>query len=276
MDVLSIPLSEVATRNVVTIGEKDKVVDALRKMVELDIRRLPIVRDKSLLGIITALDILDAIYSLVESGGKSLYSDVYMRPAIEFATRNVITARPDMTVGEAISLFLKHNFGSMPVVDESGNLVGIFTEWDAMKIVAQAGFPHQVRDVMTRIVYVLTRYSTVMDALEGITVYRFRRYPVVDEKGTVIAMLHAKDVLRYFAEESTLNKAREGEVDEIMNEYAINIAKSPIFLAKPDDYVADVVRKMLEFDVGGVPVVDDKSGNVIGMVTEKTLLLLFA
>ncbi|MFP3291609.1 MAG: CBS domain-containing protein [Thermoproteus sp.] len=276
MDVLSTPLAEVATKNVVTIGEREKVIDALRKMVELDIRRLPIVKDRSLIGIITALDILDAIYSLVESGNKSLYGDVYMRPAVEFATRNVITARPDMTVGEAISLFLKHNFGSMPIVDEGGELMGIFTEWDAMKIVAQAGFPHQVRDVMTRIVYVLTKYSTVMDALEGITVYRFRRYPIVDERGKVISMLHVKDALRYLADEGTLNKAREGDVDEIVNEYAINIAKSPIFLTSPDDYVTDVVRKMLEYDVGGVPVVDRESGNVIGMVTEKTLLLLFA
>lgn len=276
MDVLSTPLSEVATKNVVTIGEKDKIIDALRKMVELDIRRLPIVKDKTLLGIITALDVLDAIYSFLESGEKSLYGDVYMRPALEFATRNVITARPDMTVGEAISLFLKHNFGSMPVVDDEGRLVGIFTEWDAMKIVAQAGFPHQVRDVMTRIVYVLTRYSTVMDALEGITVYRFRRYPIVDERGKVISMLHVKDVLRYLSDENTLNRAKEGEVDEIINEYAINIAKSPIFLAAPDDYVADVVKRMLEYDVGGVPVVDRETGNVIGMVTEKTLLLLFA
>ncbi|MEM3326779.1 MAG: CBS domain-containing protein, partial [Thermoproteus sp.] len=37
-----------------------------------------------------------------------------------------------------------------------------------------------------------------------------------------------------------------------------------------------VVKKMLEYDVGGVPVVDRETGNVIGMVTEKTLLLLFA
>lgn len=276
MDILSTPLSEVATKNVVTIGEKERVIDALRKMVELDIRRLPIVKNKTLVGIITALDILDAIYSIVESGEGSLYADIYMRPAVEFATRNVVTARPDMTVGDAISLFLKHNFGSMPIVDEEGNLVGIFTEWDAMKIVANAGFPQKVRDVMTRIVYVLTRYSTVMDALEGITVYRFRRYPIVDEKGKVFAMLHAKDVLRYFAEEATVNRAKEGEVNEIVNEYAVNIAKSPIFLATPDDYVTDVVRKMLEYDVGGVPVVDKDSGNVVGMVTEKTLLLLFA
>lgn len=273
---LNTPVIEVATKNVISLGEKDRVVDALKKMVELDIRRLPIIKDKSLLGIITALDVLDAIYSAVESGERSLYSDIYMRPILEFATRNVITARPETSVGEVISLFLKHNFGSMPVVDEEGRLVGIFTEWDAMKIVAQSGFPHKVRDVMTRIIYVLTKYSSILDALEGITIYRFRRYPVVDERGKVISMLHAKDLLRYFADDKTLLRAKQGEVDEMMNEYAINIAKSPIFLANPDDYVIDVVKKMLEYDVGGVPVVDRESGNVVGMVTEKTLLLLFS
>jgi CBS domain-containing protein len=273
---LNSPVLEVATKDVVVLGEKDRVVDAIKKMVELDIRRLPIVRDKSLLGIITALDILEAIYSSVESGSKSLYGDVYARPALEFATRDVITARPNTTIGEVISLFLKHNFGSMPIVDEDGRLVGIFTEWDAMKIAAQLGLPHKVRDVMTRIVYVLTRYSTVLDALEGITIYRFRRYPIVDEGGRVISMLHAKDLLRYFADDATIRRAREGEVDEVINEYAINVAKSPIFLAKPDDYVTDVVKKMLEYDVGGVPVIDEEGGHVIGMVTEKTLLLLFS
>jgi len=163
----------------------------------------------------------------------------------------------------------------MPIVDEEGRLVGIFTEWDVLKLASQLDFPHRVRDVMTRIVYVLTPYSTVMDVLEGITVYKFRRYPIVDESGKVVAMLHAKDVLRYFAEDETVEKIRQGAVEEVVNNYAINIAKSPIFLAKPSDPVIDVVRKMLEYDVGGVPVVNEEGTAVIGMVTEKTLLLLF-
>jgi CBS domain-containing protein len=39
--------------------------------------------------------------------------------------------------------------------------------------------------------------------------------------------------------------------------------------------VVDIIRKMLEYDVGGVPVVNEEGTAVIGMVTEKTLMLLF-
>ncbi|MEZ0319312.1 MAG: CBS domain-containing protein [Pyrobaculum sp.] len=277
MDLFSRPVIEFATKNVVTADEKEKVLNAMRTMVRLDIRRLPIVRGDRLAGIITMLDILDAIYSWVsdKNAEGSLYSDIYMKNVIEVGTRSVVSARPETPIGEVISLFLSHNFGSMPIVDEAGRLVGIFTEWDVLKVASQLDFPHRVRDVMTRIVYVLTPYSTVMDVLEGITIYKFRRYPIVDEGGRVVAMLHAKDLLKYFAEEEVVQKIKQGAVDEVLNAYAINIAKSPIFLVKPSDPVADVIKKMLEYDVGGVPVVSEEGGSVIGMVTEKTLMLLF-
>ncbi|MFN7105280.1 MAG: CBS domain-containing protein [Pyrobaculum sp.] len=277
MDVFDRPVIEFATKNVVTLGEKDKVVTAMKTMVSLDIRRLPIVRGEKLVGIVTMLDLLDAIYSWVSNKEVegSLYGDIYMRNVIDVGTRSVISARPDTTIGEIISLFLRHNFGSMPIIDETGRLVGIFTEWDVLKVASMLDFPHRVRDVMTRIVYVLTPYSTVMDVLEGITIYKFRRYPIVDEAGKVVAMLHAKDVLRYFAEDETIEKIRAGAVEEVMNNNAIDIAKSPIFLTKPNDPVIDVIRRMLEYDVGGVPVVGEEGSTVIGMVTEKTLMLLF-
>lgn len=277
MDVFKRPVIEFATRNVVTASEKDKVLNAMKTMVNLDIRRLPIVRGDKLIGIITMLDILDAIYSWISDKNTegSLYSDIYMKSVIEIGTRSVISARPETPLGEVIALFLRHNFGSMPIVDETGRLVGIFTEWDVLKVASQLDFPHRVRDVMTRIVYVLTPYSTVMDVLEGITIYKFRRYPIVDETGKVIAMLHAKDVLRYFASDEVIEKIKQGAVEDIVSNYAINIAKSPIFVAKPNDPVIDVVKRMLEYDVGGVPVVNEEGTAVIGMVTEKTLMLLF-
>lgn len=277
MDVFKRPVIEFATRNVVTASEKDKVLNAMKTMVNLDIRRLPIVRGDKLIGIITMLDILDAIYSWISDKNTegSLYSDIYMKSVIEIGTRSVISARPETPLGEVIALFLRHNFGSMPIVDETGRLVGIFTEWDVLKVASQLDFPHRVRDVMTRIVYVLTPYSTVMDVLEGITIYKFRRYPIVDETGKVIAMLHAKDVLRYFASDEVIEKIKQGAVEDIVSNYAINIAKSPIFVAKLNDPVIDVVKRMLEYDVGGVPVVNEEGTAVIGMVTEKTLMLLF-
>jgi len=156
------PVAEFATKNVVTVSEKEKVLNAMKTMISLDIRRLPIVRGDKVVGIITMLDILDAIYSWLSDKNASgtLYSDIYMKSVAEVGTRSVVTVRPNTPVGEVISLFLRHNFGSMPIVDEEGRLVGIFTEWDVLKLASQLDFPHRVRDVMTRIVYVLTPYST--------------------------------------------------------------------------------------------------------------------
>ncbi|MEM0479413.1 MAG: CBS domain-containing protein [Pyrobaculum sp.] len=277
MDLFNRPVIEFATRNVVTVSEKEKVLNAMKTMVKLDIRRLPIVRGDRLVGIVTMLDVLDAIYSWISdrSTEGSLYSDIYMKNVIEIGTRSVVSARPSTPLGEVISLFLRHNFGSMPIVDETGRLVGIFTEWDVLKLASTLDFPHRVKEVMTRIVYVLTPYSTVLDVLEGITIYKFRRYPIVDDMGKVVAMLHAKDVLKYFADDETVDKIRQGEVDEVVNNYAINIAKSPIFLARPNDSIVDIIKKMVEYDVGGVPVVNEEGTAVLGMVTEKTLILLF-
>ncbi len=271
------PVADFLTRDVVTVTEREKVINAMKIMISLDFRRLPIMRGERLVGIVTMLDILDAMYSWISNKDVegSLYSDIYMKSVMEVGTRSVITARPETPIGEIISLFLKRNFGSMPIVDENGKLVGIFTEWDVLKVASMLDFPHRVRDVMTRIVYVLTPYSTVMDALEGTTLYKFRRYPIVDETGRVVAMLHAKDVLRYFAEDETIERIRHGAVEEVINNYAINIAKSPIFVTKLSDPVTEVIRKMLEYDVGGVPVINDEGTSVVGMVTEKTLMLLF-
>lgn len=78
VDVFSKPVIDFATRNVVTVGEKEKVVNAMKTMVSLDIRRLPIVRGDKLVGIITMLDILDAIYSWIsDRNSEDLSTAIY-------------------------------------------------------------------------------------------------------------------------------------------------------------------------------------------------------
>jgi CBS domain-containing protein len=50
--------------------------------------------------------------------------------ARDLMTASVITIRPDDTVGEAARLMLERNISCLPVVDESGQLVGILTHTD--------------------------------------------------------------------------------------------------------------------------------------------------
>ena len=50
--------------------------------------------------------------------------------ASEVMTRRVISIEPDATIVQAVRLMLKNHFSGLPVVDESGKLVGVITEGD--------------------------------------------------------------------------------------------------------------------------------------------------
>lgn len=47
-------------------------------------------------------------------------------PCADAMIKDVITATPDMTVGEAMALFEQHSIRAVPVVDGKGDLIGLF------------------------------------------------------------------------------------------------------------------------------------------------------
>ena len=55
-------------------------------------------------------------------------------PALEIATREVVTVEPNTDIGEAARLMREKNIGATPVV-ENGKLVGMITERDFFKII---------------------------------------------------------------------------------------------------------------------------------------------
>jgi CBS domain-containing protein len=50
--------------------------------------------------------------------------------AIDVMVRDVVTARPDTDVADAIKLLSEHDVSALPVVDEASNLVGMLSEVD--------------------------------------------------------------------------------------------------------------------------------------------------
>lgn len=53
--------------------------------------------------------------------------------AAEVMSRNVVSARPDMPVAEAIGLMLDKGISGLPVVEADGSVVGILTEGDLLR-----------------------------------------------------------------------------------------------------------------------------------------------
>jgi Ala-tRNA(Pro) deacylase len=86
---------------------------------------------------------------------------------------------------------------------------------------------------------------------------RFRRLPVVDAKGKLVAMLTERDLRQHVGYLPTTR------VDAAMEERVVTI--------RPDECLERAVELMLERKIGGLPVVDD-GGALVGIITESDCL----
>ncbi len=124
------------SRDVVTVGPNMLLPDASQLMMEKRIRRLPVVENGRLQGIVTYGDLRAARPSSV--GDLDMAEVNYLMAQIRVSqvmTRKVLTVHQDATIGEAAELMLQHAIGGLPVLDEAGKLAGIITESDIFRLV---------------------------------------------------------------------------------------------------------------------------------------------
>ncbi len=129
------------TRDPITVSLKTSLPEAHKLMKECHIRRLPVVDHDRLVGIVTLGDIREASPS--DATSLSIFELHYLLAKLtiaEMMTRDPITVAPDATIRDAAKLMLEHKIGGLPVV-ENGKLVGIITESDIFRVLAQEPEP---------------------------------------------------------------------------------------------------------------------------------------
>ena len=107
-------------------------------MVSKTIRRVPVVDNGRLVGIVTYGDIRNARPSAVSS--LNIWELNYLITRIkmsEIMTRDPITVSPETTIGEAAQKMLANMISGLPVLDSQGHLVGIITESDIFRLAAR-------------------------------------------------------------------------------------------------------------------------------------------
>jgi CBS domain-containing protein len=134
-DLLSgVTVAQLMSRRVATAILKTTIFEAARTMITRGFRRLPIISEGKVVGIITSMDIirffgLGKVFKYLKSRN---INQVLNTPAIEIATKNVTTIEPNNDVGQAAKLMQEKNIGALPVV-KNEKLVGIITERDFFK-----------------------------------------------------------------------------------------------------------------------------------------------
>lgn len=122
--------------------------------------------------------------------------------------RQVISIDPEATVRDALYLLVQHNIGSLPVVDASGKLIGIFTERDVL--FGECGdtkhFHGQlIKEVMTPDPVSCNTSDSVHEAMDMMSRNHVGQLPVVDE-GKLTGLVSVGDLLRSLYSQADADK----------------------------------------------------------------------
>ena len=112
--------------------------------------------------------------------------------------QTLVSALPDTTVRAAAVAMANQSVGAILVVNESGRLIGLFTERDALnRVVARGLDPNQTQlaTVMTDKLQTAPPDKTLGYALHLMFEGGFRHVPVVDQRGVPVGMVSARDAL---------------------------------------------------------------------------------
>ena len=117
----------------------------------------------------------------------------------DYMATKLVKLHPDTEILRAVHTLLKHDIAAAPVVDDLGNLVGILTERDCIRVVLSAGyhseFGGRVSDYMSKNVQTLEADDSIVDAAKLFCGQHFHRYPVM-ENDRLVGHLSRRDVMR--------------------------------------------------------------------------------
>lgn len=130
-------VSEIMTRNLITLNVNDQLGDAKKIFEEKLIRHIPIVSEKAIVGMLSYVDFLKVSFPDVTLDEKNIETYVYDMFSIEqVMTKNLFMVPPNSTIKEVGMLLAEKAFHALPVVEDD-ELVGIVTTTDLIKFLVK-------------------------------------------------------------------------------------------------------------------------------------------
>ena len=124
---------------VISVTSDTPITQAHQVMKKNNIRRLPVIDDGNLEGMVTIGDVREASPSGATS--LSIWELNYLWSQIKVAnimTKDVLTVRASEPIIHAAKIMYDSKVSGLPVVDEVGRVIGVITESDIFRMVIKA------------------------------------------------------------------------------------------------------------------------------------------
>ena len=270
----------IATRSVVTAQRTTTIIQAVEIMTREGFRRLPIVDAGThhLRGIVTVSDIIDFMGGgdksnlvQVKHGGNFLAA--INEGLREIMTPHLVTMPITGSIADAVDIIVNKNVGGIPITDADGELKGIVTERDVMKVLTTEHSSRRVEDVMKASVRVTSPDTPIGSVCREMVKCRFRRLPVVVDD-VLCGIVTATDIMNYLGKGKAFERLTTGDSAEVMGAPVRSLLSGELHTTTPDRNIHNIAIEMIQRRVGAFPVIEDS--HLVGLVTEYDLVKAFA
>jgi CBS domain-containing protein len=168
--------------------------------------------------------------------------------ARDIMTSNVLTVKPDTTIGEIASLMTTHHISGVPVVDDDGRMIGIVSETDLLHR-AQLGTERKRKwwislfidpdmrardfikghgdvaaDVMSRFIVSTHEDATLSEVADLLDANDLKRLPVL-RAGKLVGMITRGDLVRVIARSDVASTTSTGDSAQLQKALNKRIAE---------------------------------------------------
>ncbi|MGQ9788642.1 MAG: CBS domain-containing protein [Candidatus Hadarchaeaceae archaeon] len=216
-------LAMLVDRDIPIVSPDDNLEEAALKFLKSGVRRMPVLKDGKIVGVITVRDI---VYRAIAE----LDID---RPASDLMRKHVFVVWEGTPLKAAVEIMDLAAFRGLPVINENGAMVGIIDDYDIIRVsdvevgskVSQMSgrsegdswtwdsedriyitksmlkIPDKsVKDVMTRELVTITRKTPISRVAQLMKQSRVEQTPVVSSEGKLVGIVRDIDLLRALTE----------------------------------------------------------------------------
>jgi len=187
------------TTKILTFDEEDAIVDVCRCLMQNSFRRVPVMRQGRLAGIISRADLIKANKDKFRPRAQQDIPTVCtaMVVAKDVMKSGLLTVRTSTPVYEAMEILATRNVTGLPVVDEYMNMLGIISEKDMLKLLYDPDArPGLVEEYMTAGVIGFEQSTSLFDICDCLINNSFRRVPILDG-GKLVGIISRTDIMAY-------------------------------------------------------------------------------
>lgn len=203
---LSGTVEDYMTRDVVSFDEEDSLADICECLVNNSFRRIAILHQGKLVGLISRADIIKANKDKFKPEGSAEKSANHKDSLLakNIMKCGLLTVKRGTPIYEAMEILAARNITGLPVVDDYMNLEGILSEKDLLKLVySPQAKPVSVEEFMTEDVVSFEQDDTLFEVCDCLMNNSFRRVPILNQ-GKLVGIISRADIIMYILKNKSI------------------------------------------------------------------------